>query len=323
MIPLQLNLKNFLSYRQAQLDFRDLHAACVCGANGAGKSSLLEAIAWAIWAEGRTGLDESIHAGADEARVDFLFTCDRQTYRVSRTRRRNKDTQLEFQVQLESGRFRSLTAKTMKATQGKINQTLHLDYETFINSAYLRQGDDDEFMLQGATKRKEVLGKLLKLSEYDELAEQAKEAARQFQGQAEQIERERQHLETQLAARTDLANQQQQVAQTLADLQQRQQTAREQLQTLQTRAYERQSWQQLLTMQQQQGENLAADGDRLARDQAAIAQQLADCEQRLARRDEITAGYQTWQQQQTELTTLAQKLKADRELEAQIRQHED
>ncbi|NJO21596.1 MAG: AAA family ATPase [Spirulinaceae cyanobacterium RM2_2_10] len=161
MIPLQLSLKNFLSYRQAQLDFRELHAACVCGANGAGKSSLLEAIAWALWGEGRTSVDETIYAGADEARVDFMFTCDRQTYRVSRARRRNKDSQLEFQIQLESGRFRSLTAKIMKETQSRINQTLHLDYDTFINSAYLRQGHADEFMLQGAAKRKEVLGKLL------------------------------------------------------------------------------------------------------------------------------------------------------------------
>ncbi len=34
MIPLQLTLKNFLSYREAVLDFRGLHTACICGANG-------------------------------------------------------------------------------------------------------------------------------------------------------------------------------------------------------------------------------------------------------------------------------------------------
>ena len=42
MIPVQLILKNFLSYRDATLDFRGLHTACICGSNGAGKSSLLE-----------------------------------------------------------------------------------------------------------------------------------------------------------------------------------------------------------------------------------------------------------------------------------------
>jgi len=39
MIPVQLVLKNFLSYRDATLDFRGLHTACICGSNGAGKSS--------------------------------------------------------------------------------------------------------------------------------------------------------------------------------------------------------------------------------------------------------------------------------------------
>jgi ATPase involved in DNA repair len=64
MIPLQLTLKNFLSYREAVLDFRGLHTACICGANGAGKSSLLEAITWAIWGESRTSIaDDVIHCG--------------------------------------------------------------------------------------------------------------------------------------------------------------------------------------------------------------------------------------------------------------------
>ena len=49
MIPIQLIIKNFLSYRDAALDFSGLHTACICGSNGAGKSSLLEAITWAIW----------------------------------------------------------------------------------------------------------------------------------------------------------------------------------------------------------------------------------------------------------------------------------
>mgnify|MGYP001552910520 CR=1 FL=1 len=48
VIPKQLQLKNFLSYREATLDFDGIHVACIAGPNGAGKSSLLEAMAWAI-----------------------------------------------------------------------------------------------------------------------------------------------------------------------------------------------------------------------------------------------------------------------------------
>jgi exonuclease SbcC len=51
---------------------------------------------------------------------------------------------------------------------------IKLDYETFINSAYLRQGRADEFMLKRPTERKEILAELLKLNQYDELEERQK-----------------------------------------------------------------------------------------------------------------------------------------------------
>ena len=149
MIPLQLTLKNFLSYRDAALDFRGLHTACICGANGAGKSSLLEAITWVIWGKSRAGTeDDVIHSGAKNVRVDFDFSCNQQTYRVIRSRPRGRSSSLEFQVETQAGKFRSLTAKGLRATQEEIISCLKLDYDTFTNSAYLRQGRADEFMLR-------------------------------------------------------------------------------------------------------------------------------------------------------------------------------
>ena len=50
MIPLRLELKNFLAYRSPDvLRFDGIHLACLTGPNGAGKSSLLDAITWALW----------------------------------------------------------------------------------------------------------------------------------------------------------------------------------------------------------------------------------------------------------------------------------
>ena len=51
MIPLRLNLRNFLCYREnvPELDFTGLHVACLCGSNGHGKSALLDAITWNLW----------------------------------------------------------------------------------------------------------------------------------------------------------------------------------------------------------------------------------------------------------------------------------
>ena len=50
MIPLHLTLSGFLSYRdQVELDFSGFDLACIAGSNGAGKSSLLDAITWSLF----------------------------------------------------------------------------------------------------------------------------------------------------------------------------------------------------------------------------------------------------------------------------------
>jgi DNA repair protein SbcC/Rad50 len=198
MIPVQLILKNFLSYRDATLDFRGLHTACICGSNGAGKSSLLEAITWAIWGQSRAGVeDDVIHSGAKEVRVDYVFQCNQQKYRVIRTRVRGASGVLEFQIETASG-FRALTGKGVRATQDLILQHIKLDYDTFINSAYLRQGRADEFMIKRPSERKEILAELLKLNQYDQLEERAKETYRQFKARAEELERSLESSQIQL-----------------------------------------------------------------------------------------------------------------------------
>ena len=57
MIPLKLSVRNFLCYRDdvPPLDLRGIHVACLCGANGHGKSALLDAMTWCLWGQARTG----------------------------------------------------------------------------------------------------------------------------------------------------------------------------------------------------------------------------------------------------------------------------
>lgn len=218
MIPKQLTLKNFLSYREVTLDFDGLHVACVCGPNGAGKSSLLEAIAWCVWGQSRVSTeDDIIRQGAIEAQVSFCFEHSGQTYRIIRTRRRHQASGLEFQIlqhgQQQTGQnqtrhqtqpnFKSITQKGVRATQQYILAQIKIDYETFVNSAYLRQGRADEFMLKRPSDRKQVLADLLKLNRYDTLAEQAKEQARSYKAQLQPLESLLNRLSEQTALRAE------------------------------------------------------------------------------------------------------------------------
>ena len=320
MIPLQLTLKNFLSYQEATLDFRGLHVACICGANGAGKSSLLEAIAWSLWGESRAlSEDEIIHIGTLEASVDFTFQCRQQTYRVLRSRHRGQATSLEFQVQTPEG-FRSLTEKGIRATQQIILQHIKLDYDTFINSAYLRQGRADEFMLKRPSDRKQILADLLKLEQYDELSEQAKEKIRQFKAELTLLERSLETIVTQAQQAEGIA-----IAATnlQADLeQQQQQQARDQqvLRQLQVAQQQRQTWLQQLTLQQQQQQHLSQDCQRLQQERSAAQQQLQQLEALLRDGTAIASHYAYLQHLQAEEETQSAQFQTHQTLQTQLQQ---
>ncbi|MGY6530877.1 MAG: AAA family ATPase [Cyanobacterium sp.] len=188
MIPKKLTLQNFLSYRQATLDFDGLHTACICGANGAGKSSLLEAITWAIWGKTRAKASEDvIHLGEKNTRVDFEFSYGGQIYRIIRTKQRKGGSTLDFQI-LNKNNFNSISAKGVTETQDRVNDCLKMDYDTFVNSAYLQQGQADKFMTYGASQRKEILVKLLKLDEYDKVAQKAKDSAKRYNEDKNRLE---------------------------------------------------------------------------------------------------------------------------------------
>ncbi|MDP2731386.1 MAG: SMC family ATPase [Dehalococcoidales bacterium] len=197
MIPVRLALRNFLPYRDnvPPLDFTGIHTASIWGENGNGKSSLIDAITWALWGKSRAKSDDDlIHLRADETEVEFDFAVGQQAYRVIRKHARPRRRQASGQSSLDllvasNGGFKVISGNSIRETEQKIRDTLHMDYATFINSAYLRQGHADEFTQQPPLKRKEVLANILGLSSYDELEEQARELARQKENEKTLAER--------------------------------------------------------------------------------------------------------------------------------------
>ena len=152
MIPVKLRLRNFMCYRDGvpELHLEGLHVACLCGPNGAGKSALLDSMTWALWGKARAKSDDDlITIGRDEMEVELDFLSQGAAYRVVRKRsrgagRRPGKTLLEFQV-LSGSESAPITQGTLRETQQRIVETLRMDYDTFINSAFLVQGRADEF----------------------------------------------------------------------------------------------------------------------------------------------------------------------------------
>ena len=91
-------------------------------------------------------------------------------------------------INYENGKtWKSLTANSMADTQNKILQLLRMDYQTFVNSAYLRQGAADQFARETPMKRKEILGEILSLSYFDVLQERCKDKLKPLKEKCEQL----------------------------------------------------------------------------------------------------------------------------------------
>lgn len=184
MILDRMQISGFLSYKDpAEIDFSGFNLACISGANGAGKSSLLEAITWVLFGEARRRDDAVINmqAGTAEVILDFLYEGIR--YQVQRSKPRDKSTILEFRVLTTDGSWRVLTEPTMRATEELIRRTLRLDYETFINASFFLQGKADQFAQQRPGDRKRILSGILGLEVWESYREEAARRRKNLEGE--------------------------------------------------------------------------------------------------------------------------------------------
>ena len=171
-----------MSYREEvpELDFTGMTVAALSGRNGHGKSALLDSITWALWGRCRVrSADDLVSLGAEETRVELTFSASNETYRVIRShiksggRRKTGVTDLQLQIE-QTDHFIPITEDSVRNTQAKIISVLSMDYDTFINSAFLLQGHSDEFTNKTPSQRKEILANILGLGMYDKYQEEAR-----------------------------------------------------------------------------------------------------------------------------------------------------
>jgi exonuclease SbcC len=282
VLPVSLSLRNFLSYRDGAptLLLDDVHVACLTGANGHGKSALLDAITWALWGRARSQRQEQLlHHGQEEMSVELVFDARGERYRAQRRysrARRTPASSLELAIEAGSGNWRPITGDTISATQALLDRILGMDYETFINSAFLVQGRADAFTMATPSARKEVLSRVLDLGLYERLEERAKTHARAAQARLEAVvgtmERLRERAGAAEGIGADLAALEQQVSSATAEANAA--TARAALLSAQVRA---------LAGRREEAERLGAQAQRLTARRAEDETQATALRARLER----------------------------------------
>ncbi len=301
MIPRTLSLTNFMCYRRATVDFTGIHVACLSGQNGAGKSALLDGMTWALWGKARAKRDnELIHLGQSEMEVDFEFALGENHYRVIRKRDSHGRGQSSLELQVRDGDvFRPLTEPTIRQTQARINRILRMDYDTFINSAFLLQGRADEFTTKPPAERKRILGDILGLSLYDQYEERAKERAKAREIEAEQISAQIREMERELERRPQYEEELKRAQADVEKLSATLRGAEEELRKL------REEWKEL-DLKRAQIEELSARLAQGERELAEIEEQMAACEERVAKYEAVISKRESIEQGFAALTAARQ-----------------
>ncbi|NLF03330.1 MAG: SMC family ATPase [Anaerolineales bacterium] len=319
MIPQSIQLTNFICYRQAEVDFSGIHVACLSGENGAGKSALLDAITWALWGRARAKHDdELIYLGEEEMSVELVFVLEGEQYRVLRRRSAKKKgaTVLDFQV-WDGAEWRSLVENSIRMTQAKIERILRLDYDTFANSAFLRQGHADEFTVKTAAERKRVLGDVLALGRWADYEERAKEQQRAIREEMELTELQLQEIEVELANRPSyeaaLATAQSAVIELSAALQQ----AQEAYQRVEAARMEQRHVEEQLADRGRRITQAMRELETIADERRMRQQRATEGRRLLAQADEIEAGYAAYREAVGREEALGAKLRQSVELNKQ------
>lgn len=329
MIPLKLELTNFLSYREtAALDFNGIHLATISGANGAGKSSILDGITWALFGVARAKSDDDVVNRLAErdslaAEVRFDFELEDQVYRIIRQKKARKAMALEFQVATDyaADKWKSLTMAKRRETDDSISELLRMNYDTFSNASFLLQGKADEFTTKSAGGRKEVLADLLGVSVWDRyknaITEKRKLADNEqtlIDGQISEIELELTEEVGRRATFEAAETEHKLIKQQLADGEVRLTEARRSADLVKQQQQTVDQAQSTLTQMTGRLREWGARHERQTAERAEVALVLAD-------EEKIRADYLTWENLQKELESHQQKANDYNRIDKQMEPH--
>ena len=190
MRPLKLDIEGFTAFKEPVcLDLSQLDLFAITGPTGAGKSSLIDAIAYALY--GRvprvsTEVASCISQGLDRMLVGLEFMAGEEKYRIFRETRRKGSPNVRLDRWREDG-WQPLLDRAKEVSEYVAN-VVGLDYDGFTRSVLLPQGQFQEFLAGSAEKRRAVLSSLLRLEVYESMRKRASGMSSEMKARIEERE---------------------------------------------------------------------------------------------------------------------------------------
>ncbi|CAN5856051.1 hypothetical protein BH23ACT10_BH23ACT10_25170 [soil metagenome] len=204
MRPTRLELHGFGSFREpTTIDFADGDLFVLVGPTGAGKSTVIDALIFALYGsvpryDDRRLVAPVINQGRVEAKVRLDFVVDGAGYTAVRVVRRTATGATTKEARLErwdpstadgpDGHTTTLAGNEKELT-GRVEQLLGLSFEHFTRCVVLPQGAFAQFLHARSAERQNLLVDLLGIEVYRRIGRRARERAKQAYARVEHTQR--------------------------------------------------------------------------------------------------------------------------------------
>lgn len=178
MIPVRLQLINFMNHINSDIDCVAFKTALIVGknknnereSNGIGKTTIFYAIEYVLFGQAPTDLlDEIVRDGEDKCEVIFDFKMGDSLYRILRGRSSKGRSELRLWEWVEND-WVSISARSMPETSKKIQEIIKISHKAFIYSVRYAQNDITQKDWTGdPADRQSILKEPLYLSPYTKL----------------------------------------------------------------------------------------------------------------------------------------------------------
>lgn len=194
MIIDYIRLDNFLSHNDSEIAFEN-GVNVIYGKNGAGKSSVIDGIRFALFGEKRgNSIAELIRSGARECSVTIGFRLNEKYYEVFRSQKLGKSGNISDRkswIKVDG----MIVAETAEGVVKEIQSGLRIDKDIFLNSVFVRQGEMDALISEMQWKREELFGRIIGINVLNDdakaikaIMDEVKIEGAQFSGLDEKID---------------------------------------------------------------------------------------------------------------------------------------
>lgn len=174
----RLYAHDFKQLKEIEIHFPQAGRILVQGKNEAGKSTLFEAVFFALFAQalntesGAKNLDDLIGYDKEKARVELDLQVRDRVFKITRTLVRSKTNKWELEIVRPDGSVEEVRGN--KAVNDRLVAELGFDAEALLNTCFVEQKKLEKLEGMSKAKREESLSKILNLERLLELEDKLK-----------------------------------------------------------------------------------------------------------------------------------------------------